>query len=49
MTARAAEREIGRLMALGAAGVILKPFDPLTLAADVRRLISAPASGALAD
>lgn len=40
MTARAADSEIRRLTALGAAGVILKPFDPLTLAQDVRRLIS---------
>ena len=37
MTARAQTREIDRFLALGAQGVILKPFDPMTLAADVRK------------
>ena len=36
MTARAQESEIERFRALGAAGVIAKPFDPLTLAKSVR-------------
>ena len=36
MTARAQESEIERFRALGAAGVIAKPFDPLTLARSVR-------------
>ena len=36
MTARAETQEIERLKALGAAGVIAKPFDPMTLAAAVR-------------
>lgn len=36
MTARAQESEIARFMALGAAGVIAKPFDPLSLAKSVR-------------
>lgn len=41
MTARAQTSELGRYIALGAIGVIVKPFDPMTLAASVR--------GALAD
>jgi CheY-like chemotaxis protein len=36
MTARAQSREVERFLALGAAGVIAKPFDPMTLAAAVR-------------
>ena len=39
MTARAQPRELERFRALGAAGVISKPFDPLTLAASVRGCI----------
>jgi len=41
MTARAQTREIDRFLALGAQGVILKPFDPMTLAADVRKQFQA--------
>jgi CheY-like chemotaxis protein len=37
MTARAQAHELDRLLNLGAAGVIAKPFDPMTLAALVRR------------
>ena len=36
MTARAQQSEIEHFLALGAAGVIAKPFDPLTLAISVR-------------
>jgi CheY-like chemotaxis protein len=36
MTARAQARELDRFLALGAVGVIPKPFDPMTLAALVR-------------
>jgi CheY-like chemotaxis protein len=36
MTARAQTHELENLKSLGAAGVISKPFDPLTLAASVR-------------
>jgi CheY-like chemotaxis protein len=36
MTARAQAREIDHFRSLGAAGVIPKPFDPMTLAAEVR-------------
>jgi two-component system, OmpR family, response regulator len=37
LTARAESSERRRLLALGAAGVIAKPFDPMMLAALVRR------------
>ena len=36
MTARAQSHEQSRLMALGAVAVIIKPFDPMTLAELVR-------------
>ncbi len=36
MTARTQAREVARFRALGAAGVIAKPFDPMTLAASLR-------------
>ena len=36
MTARAQSRELDFFRSLGAAGVIPKPFDPMTLAASVR-------------
>jgi CheY-like chemotaxis protein len=39
ITARAGDNDAVRLMALGAAGVIAKPFDPLKLAAQVRRYL----------
>ena len=39
LTARALPDEIARLMALGAAGVITKPFDPETLARDIRAML----------
>jgi CheY-like chemotaxis protein len=41
MTARAQNREVERFLALGAAGVIAKPFDPITLAAAVRAYLPA--------
>lgn len=44
MTALARPSEINRLHALGAQGVISKPFDPLTLAATVRNYIRKPAA-----
>jgi CheY-like chemotaxis protein len=37
MTARAQIRELDHFTSLGASGVIAKPFDPMTLAATVRR------------
>ena len=39
ITARIMSSERARLMALGAAGVIAKPFDPLQLAAQVRSIV----------
>jgi len=39
MTARAQAREVDRFCALGAVGVIPKPFDPMTLAASVRSYV----------
>lgn len=36
MTARALARELAHFLSLGAAGVIAKPFDPMTLAATVK-------------
>ena len=38
MTARIREQEIAHYLELGAAGVVPKPFDPTSLAGDVRRL-----------
>jgi CheY-like chemotaxis protein len=39
LTAKAVGAETERLMALGAAGVLIKPFDPRTLPGDVRALV----------
>jgi CheY-like chemotaxis protein len=36
LTAKAMVSELARLRALGAAGVLTKPFDPMTLAGQVR-------------
>ena len=41
LTAKAMTAEIERLRALGAAGVLTKPFDPMTLAASVRAILGA--------
>jgi CheY-like chemotaxis protein len=41
LTARAGE-EAERLRALGAAGVLIKPFDPRTLSQAVRALVARP-------
>jgi DNA-binding response OmpR family regulator len=49
MTARVRGAEIVQYLEMGAAGVVPKPFDPVTLAADVRQLWSeslAKAAGA---
>jgi CheY-like chemotaxis protein len=42
MTARAQSHELDMFRSLGAAGVIQKPFEPMTLAASVRALITPP-------
>jgi CheY-like chemotaxis protein len=39
MTARAQTREVEHFLSLGAAGVIPKPFDPMTLATAVRNYL----------
>lgn len=39
LTAKAMRSEIERLQALGAAGVLTKPFDPLTLPEQLRRIL----------
>lgn len=41
MTARVQQREVNEYLALGAVGVIPKPFEPMTLANDVRELVRA--------
>ena len=41
ITARAQTHERGRLMDLGALGVITKPFDPMSLAKDLRAVLAA--------
>lgn len=42
LTAKAMRAEVERLRALGAAGVLIKPFDPRTLPGDVRALVESP-------
>lgn len=42
LTAKAMPAEIQRLRALGAAGVLTKPFDPMTLAAALRAILGPP-------
>ena len=39
MTAQTQDHERAGLMALGAAGVVIKPFDPMTLGQQVRTLL----------
>jgi two-component system OmpR family response regulator len=41
LTAKAMPREVERLVSLGAKGVITKPFDPMSLAHQVRALLGA--------
>ncbi len=42
LTAKAVGNEAERMTALGAAGVLIKPFDPRTLSEDVRALVNRP-------
>ena len=41
LTAKAMASEVQRLKDLGARGVILKPFDPMTLADEIRAILGA--------
>jgi CheY-like chemotaxis protein len=41
LTAKAQQREIDRYMALGANGVIRKPFDVMKLTDEIRRIVEA--------
>ncbi|HEV2081051.1 MAG TPA: response regulator [Brevundimonas sp.] len=41
MTARAQETEVDKYRALGALDVIIKPFDPMTLAQQLRSVLAA--------
>ena len=42
LTAKTGGAEVDRMTNLGAAGVLFKPFNPRTLAADVRALLERP-------
>jgi two-component system OmpR family response regulator len=42
LTAKAVHVEVERMRELGAAGVLIKPFDPRTLSGDVLALINRP-------
>ncbi len=42
VSARGLTRDAEKLRALGAAGIVPKPFNPVTLAATVRRFLPAP-------
>ena len=44
ITARAQAQERARLLGLGAVGVISKPFDPMTLAAELRAILATVAA-----
>lgn len=46
MTARAQPADIDRCLAISDAAVIIKPFDPLRFAADVRAMLAGDGSGA---
>jgi CheY-like chemotaxis protein len=43
LTAKAQRHEVERYRALGAAGVLTKPFDPMTLPDEVRAIVESPA------
>ena len=48
ITARTQTHEVERYLAMGAVGVIAKPFDPMALAGDVKRLLASRAGGPVA-
>ncbi|OPZ88702.1 MAG: Transcriptional regulatory protein BaeR [bacterium ADurb.Bin425] len=39
MTAKVQPEEVERYITLGAAGVIIKPFDPITLASEIQGIL----------
>ena len=41
LTAKVQRADVQRLMALGAAGVIAKPFDPMTLVDEAKKILGA--------
>ena len=43
MTAQTQDHEVARLKALGALGVVIKPFDPMTLPTQIVQLLDAGA------
>ena len=45
LTAKVQQREVERYLALGALGVIHKPFDPLALPDEIRRITAPEAPG----
>ena len=44
MTAKVQKHEVARYLELGALGVISKPFDPMRLPVEIRRLVDAAAA-----
>lgn len=42
MTARAQSQDMDRYLSLGASGIILKPFDPISLAKNIRSAVRQP-------
>ena len=42
LTAKAIAAEVDRLKSMGAAGVLTKPFDPMTLARELRAVLGIP-------
>lgn len=44
LTAETRPAEVARLQALGTAGLIAKPFDPMTLSAQLRALLKTPSN-----
>jgi CheY-like chemotaxis protein len=45
MTAKAQQREIDALLAMGAEGLIVKPFDPMQLPTQIRQILAARPAG----
>lgn len=44
LTARAMPKDVAAMIAAGALGVLTKPFNPLTLAREIRELVSSQAT-----